>query len=487
MSATHNPALELYPAVFNDKEFTTTNNLSRSLLTQSQWLAPIVTHAYGSSENYGSRNFPLSFITEGMGRTKKVTTTDLSYKISILGKPKKTSTIAASYYSATDKPGRGHTKFKIVFADRWFYKSLSIFSPSKIECRIEDNPVQVPSGWEYEVSLFDPSPEAYMPVADLQPGIAWARTVAKVSLSRSKGVESRSYAPFAIQNQLSLVRDTYNLAGNVKNKVMVLAINANGQSMKYWVQWELFLRQLEFKEKCESDLWYSTYNKDENGTIHNTDKDSGEVVPSGAGLLQQIPNQDSYSILTTNKITSLVTDIFFNASDADKVNVDIYTGSGGLREASRAMEKEARSFTLVDTHHVKNGNDGYLMFGAYYNMYKHIDGHTVTFKKLPLMDKGTMADISRRHPIDNLPLESYNMYCVDNSVYDGESNIQYVSEEGRESVQKVVPGMSPLPDGYDESLFASSDIDASSIQWMKTQGIQIMHPTNCFKLFNDIA
>lgn len=103
------------------------------------------------------------------------------------------------------------------------------------------------------------------------------------------------------------------------------------------------------------------------------------------------------------------------------------------------------------------------------------------------MDRGVMADISALHPIDGLPLESYNMYCVDNSMYDGQKNIQYVSEAGREEVNRVVPGMAAPPDGYNETLFASSDIDATSVEWMKTQGIQIMKPTNCFKLFNVIS
>jgi hypothetical protein len=485
MSATHNPILELYPATFNDKEFTSTNHISKALLTQSEWLAPMVTHAYGSSAEFGSRSFPLSFVTEGMGNVKRISSTDLSYKMAVIGRPKKTSTIAATIHSGTDKPGVGHTKFKAIFADRWFHKSLSVYSPSKIECRVQSDPRQVAGGWEYELVIMNPSAAAYVPVADLQAGKVWGRSLAKVGKERSKGVESRSYAPFTTTNQITVTRDTYKIAGNVKNKVMVLEIKADGKTFKYWTQWEMFLRQIEFKEKCETDLWYSEYNKDENGVIHVIDEDSGEVVPSGAGMLQQIPNQDTYSMLTTKKIENLITDIFFNASDAATVNVEIYTGTGGMREADRAMKAASAGFTLVDTKQVQ-GSGNSMMFGAYFNMYRHIDGHTVKFIKLPLMDKGVMADISPLHPIDGLPLESYNMYCIDNSVYDGQKNIQYVSEAGREEVNRIVQGMSGAP-GYDESLFASSDIDATSIEWMKTHGIAIMKPTNCFKLINTIS
>lgn len=486
MAQTHNPTLELYPATFNASEFTSTNHLSKALLTQSEWLAPFVTHAYGSSAEFGSRNFPLSFVTEGMGNVQKISSTDLSYKMAIIGKPKKTSTVAVASYAASDKPGRGHSTFKVIFQDRWFHKSLSVFSPSRIECRVQYDPIQVSGGWEYTLVIMNPSAEAFVPVADLAAGKVWGRSIAKVGKERSRGVESRSYAPFTVTNQLSVVRDSYRIAGNVKNKVMVLEIKANGKTFKYWTQWEMFLRQLEFKEKCETDLWYSEYNKDANGVIHQLDTDSGEVVPSGAGMLAQIPNQDTYSILTTQKIENLITDIFFNASDADVVNVDIYTGTGGLREADRAMKAASRGFTLVDTKQI-SGSGNTMQFGSYFNTYRTIDGHTVTFKRLPLMDRGVMADISGTHPIDGLPLESYNMYCIDNSTRDGQKNVRYVSEAGREEVNKVVPGMAAAPDGYNDSLYASSDIDATSVEWMKTQGISIGVPTNCFKLFNVIS
>lgn len=485
MAATHNPQLRLYEASFNDKEFSSTNHISKALLTQSEWLAPMVTHAYGTSANFGANNFPLSFVTEGMGSTKKISTTDLSYKLAILGKPKKTSTIASTLYTSTDKPGRGRTKFKAIFADRWFHKSLSIFSPSRIECRVQSDPRPVPGGYEYDLQLMNPSVEAYVPVSDLSAGSVWGRSLSKVGKERSRGVESRSYSPFVTQNQLSVVRDTYKLAGNVKNKIMVLEIRANGQTFKYWTQWEMFLRQIEFKEKCESDLWYSEYNKDSDGVIHVIDEDSGEVVPSGAGMLAQIPNTDSYSILTTTKLDSLIRDIFFNASDADKVNVEIFTGTGGMEEADKAMKAASASFTLVDTKQIQ-GSGHTMSFGAYFNTYIHRDGHTVTFRKLGLLDNGVMADISYRHPIGGIPIESYNMYCIDNSTYEGQKNLQYVSEAGREEINKVVAGMSPLPDGYNETLYISSDIDAASIEWMKTQGIAMLKPTNSFKFFCQI-
>jgi hypothetical protein len=115
-----NPVLQLYEAQFNDKEFSSSNHLSKALLTQGSWLSTFVTHAYGSSAQYGNRNFPLSFITEGMGSVEKIESTDLSYKMAILGRPKKTATISTNIYSATDTPGRGRTKFGSISLSQFF-------------------------------------------------------------------------------------------------------------------------------------------------------------------------------------------------------------------------------------------------------------------------------------------------------------------------------------------------------------------------------
>src|SRR5690606_5412236 len=125
-----NPVLELYPAQFNADEFSSVNHLSNALLTKSSWLAPLVTYAYGSNKNYGRMNFPLSFVTEGMRNIKTIDSTDLTYKVPMIGRPKKTSISAENPYTTGDKPGRGYSKFIAYFSDRWFFKSQSVFSPS---------------------------------------------------------------------------------------------------------------------------------------------------------------------------------------------------------------------------------------------------------------------------------------------------------------------------------------------------------------------
>lgn len=475
------PKFRLYQDTYNDAGYSSVTHLSNALQTKSEMLSPIVTHLYGSDAQFGSKNFPLSFITEGMKNIKSINSIDYHYPV--IGRPKKTSTIGKTTYVAGEKPGLGNTKFAIYFKDRWFSKGMVIISPSRHQVRIQEDPTfdDASGMYKYMVQNMNPAKTLYCPIADLKAGVTWGRIIVKVGIEDSRGTESRSYSPGQATNQLSIVRDSYRYKGNVQNKIMVIEINAGGKKTKYWSEWEMYLRNLEWKEKCETDLWYSEYNKNENGEIVLIDEDSGAVIPSGAGLLQQIPNEEHYSQMTTKKLESIITDVFFNASDSTAVNVEIFTGTGGLREADRAMKQASSGFTLVDTKQI-SGSGNEMVFGAYFKVFKHIDGHTVTFRHLPLLDGGTMADISAKHPIDGLPMESYNMYIVDNSTYDGERNIQYVSEKGRENIEFYVSGAT-VPMGYPSTMNRASDRDSASIHWMKSQGICVKKPTNCVKVF----
>lgn len=488
--AAYNYDLQLYQASFNDKEFSSANNLSAALQTESDWLAPIVTYAFGSNQNFSRMNFPLTFVTEGMGNTMSVNSVDLSYRWPVLGRPQKSSTIALT--STTPQAGRGWGQFQVAFRDRFFFKSQSVYTPSDLELRVIKNPERKAGSeyWWYTFEIITSKSTIFVPASDLKAGVRWGGGIAKVGKERSRGVEHRSYNPFIMTNQLSVARSTYKFAGNVKNKVMVLEIKLDNQVMKYWVQWELFMKMLYWKEACETDLWESKYNKDSEGIIHNRDTDSDEVVSSGAGMKEQIPNSDTYVNMTTEKLESIITDLLFNASDADTVDIEFYTGTGGLREASRAMENKARAFTLVDTNVTdtatmsgRSVHGKELAFGAIFTTYRSQDGHRITFKKLPLLDKGVKAEISPLNSLDSLPRESYNMYAIDNSVYDGENNLIYASEGGREDIQYIVAGAASIP-GHTDPLFRASDLDASSIEKIKTQGIAMRRAANSVKIFN---
>lgn len=490
-----NADLKLYEATFNSEKFSEANHLSKALQTEADWLSPIVTHLYGGNSQYSSFNFPVLWKTEGMQNIKLIKSVDGEYKLPVMGRPKKTSSVVATAYGVNDKPGRGYSTIVLTFADNWFYKGQSILSPSKKECQVLSVKQDVSKkGYRVELQMYTNKAEDFLPNKDVKVGATWGQGVRKVSLSRSRGGQHRSYNPYAVKNQISMVRDTMNFAGNVKNKVMVVDIQVDGQTMSYWTQWEMYLNDLMFMEACENDLFYSQYNKDANGVIHNTDLDSGEVVPSGAGLLQQIDNEDSYSILTEKKLKGFIRDVFYNTSqqaDNGMADIEIITGTGGMEEANDAMMDSLRGlgFALVDNSKFVGGqpNSHTLAYGGYFNTYIHQDGHRITFRKVPMMDRGIAAEVSPKHPLkNNLPLESFNFYALDFSNYDGNPNMSYVQEEGRQNISFAVAGAS-VPQGYEETIFRASDIDACSVEKIKTHGIHIYRPTNCFRLECNIS
>lgn len=480
-----NPKLRLYADTYNDKGYSSVTHLSNALLTQSELLSPVVTHLFGSDATFGSKNFPLTFLTEGMNNVKSLNATE--YKYPVIGRPKKTSQIAKNPYVTGDKPGLGRSKFTVYFADRWFHKSLTLMTPSRTMVRVQEEPREEGGLYKYRCQLMNPSVTAFVPLSDFAVGTLWARVIAKVGLEDSRGVESRSFQPSFATNQLSVVRDSYRMKGNVAAKVMVIEIKADGNTYKYWVEWELYLRMLEWREKCEMDLWYSEYNKGDDGIVHLTDEDSGSIVVSGAGVIQQIPNEDSYSFLTEKKIKQIITDTFYNSNDATAVNVEIFTGLGGLEEVDNALKRALSGFTLVDSKQFSSGDNSYdMVYGSYFKAYRHVDGHMVTFRHLPILDTGAYAEISPRHPISGRPLESYTMYILDMSTYDGENNLQYVTEKGRESIEFAVAGVQ-IPPGYPDTRFRATDRDSASVHWMKSQGIQIKRPTNCVKVYCSLS
>jgi hypothetical protein len=477
-----NESLRLYQDTYNDEGYASINHLSKAMLHESDLLTPIVTHLYYSDKEHGRRNFPMTFYTEGMNQRKAVKT--VSYKLPVIGRPKKTTTVAKTLHATTDTPGKGFGEFTIAFRDRLFSVNQIIHSSNKnIQVQVKAQPKKQGDYYLYTVKMIGQvSSTSYVPVTPyLLAGAVWARGVVKVSFEFSKGTEHRSMNPGMMTNQLSLVRDTYQIRGNIENKTMVFQIPTPEGIKKYWCEWEMFQRNLDWMEKCEMDLWYSLYNKDENGEINDIDPDSGEVIPMGAGILQQIPNSDTYSFLTEEKITQVITDVFYNASDSDQVKIKIFTGTGGRREAHNAMKGALQSlgFTINSDNFVQ-GNTS-LTYGAYFTTFRHIDGHVVDWVAMPMFDRGAFAEAADKHPITGMSLEGYNMYFIDMSTYQGEANVQYLYEEGNDVTQFVVAG-AKVPKGYEQTVFRATDRDGSSVQWMKSQGVIIKRPTNCFKL-----
>lgn len=462
---------------YRDKDYSSITELSRAQQMEGSWLSSVVTHMVYSDKSFGRNNFPMLFLTEGMGHVEKVKAFDYNYPV--IGKPKKTSRVKASDYAPGDTPGRGRAEFKILFEDKHFANQQTLITRGGHQVRVQGEPVPERGGWLYNVQVWGGS-DSFVPPAFLQQGVAWGGSVFKVPYEDSYGVESRSYLGGTATNMTSLVRHSHKLKGNIENKVMKFLIKADGKKFEYYIDWELYLADLAFKEQCEVDLWKSKYGRsDGNNDLYMVDKLTGVPITSGAGIDEQIPNTDSHSFMTYRRLTQAIRDITFNVQDATP-NIEVWTGTGGMQDIDTALKDELKGFTLVDSKQFSSGGGYDMVFGSYFKAFRHQDGAMVTFRSNPIFDKGVIADIAPKHPITGLPTTSHDLYILDRSTYDGKNNFQYVMEEGREYVKWNVSG-SFIPKGFSKTDSRASDRDSSSVHGMKSQGIQIMRPTGCYK------
>lgn len=466
--------------VYDERGFSSITELSRAQQAEGSWLSSVVTHMYYADKEFGSQNFPMLFLTEGMGNVKKVDSFD--YKYPVLGRPKKTSRVLHADFDTDAQVGRGRAKFTVTYEDKLFANQQTVVGPNDAAVRVQGEPVpDVRGGWKFTFQVWGDS-NAFIPGSYFAKGAKWGASVFKVPFEDSYGVESRSYLGGTATNMVSLVRHSHKIKGNVENKVMKFQIKADGKKFEYFVDWQLYLADLAFKEQCEYDIWKSKYGRGADGEMYMIDENTGIQITSGAGIDEQIPNTDAHSFVTYKKLTQMIRDVTFNVSGhTGHPNIEVWTGTGGMQDINEALKDDLRGFALIDSNQFASGGNGYdMIYGSYFKAFRHQDGAIVTFRQHPMFDKGLFAELSPRHPITGLPASSHDLYILDRSTYDGENNFQYVMEKGREYTQWHVSG-SFIPKGFAKSDSRASDRDNASVHGMKSQGVQIMKPTGCYR------
>tara|TARA_R100000951_G_scaffold101644_2_gene93288 strand:- start:1270 stop:2709 length:1440 start_codon:yes stop_codon:yes gene_type:complete len=474
MAADNAKRLRLYEDFFNAEGMTDENSLASALLTQPDVLSPVITHLAGKED----KRFPLSFLTEGTGSVKYIN--DIEYDYPVMGRLNK-AVRSSALVSGT---GANYTRFKVAFDSKWFIKQYIIESENGIQARVMDEPYENASGqWVYTLQLVTADENDSIGASDIA-GKNWVQLFAPTAISGSVGNESNWVAPSKMRNQISLIRKSYRYEGNAPDRVVNFEFNVDGRKTALWYDFEEYQHMLRWKEETEYALWYSKYNRSSEGVIHMKD-DNGKPIPLGSGVLEQIPNVDTYSTLTATKIKSVVRDALYGASDAQDMNIVLFTGLGGMEEFDNAMKSELSSGTYIkntDPSNFVTGSGSTLQLGGFFTSYRHIDGHTVTVRHLPLFDHGARALNSPKHPVTGLPMESYRMIFLDMSTYDGETNVQMVSRKGRELVRWAVAGASVPPGFNSGNSLRANDVDGASVHFMKECGIAIRRATNCLHL-----
>ena len=485
---------------FDATGFTTNNSLAKMRLTKADNLNPVITHLMGNE----SKKFPLTFLTEGQkGGLDSKGIEDIEYNWNVMTRMKQSDSIVSTEYAVTDTPGIGGTTFKVIFKTNWLKQQHIIHSPNGIQARIQAKPIPVATGYLYTLQLIYTKATESCPVGELTPNTRWAMVGgAPVSEAYSSGNESNKQAPGKLKNQISIIRKSYEIGGNVANRTVEFQFNIKGKKTNYWMPFEEYQHEMQFKEACEEHLWWSKYNRDASGNITTRDPETGFPIPIGGGINDQIPHQDTYGLLSIQKLHNTVGDVLYGGTDTGNMDVVLFTGVGGAREFDASIKRDTTGTggwkllegNVADKFVTGAAGSNSLQYGAYFSTYRHVDGHTITIKMLNLLDYGGRADNSPKHPISGLPLSSYEMYFVDMSNYDGERNVQMVTQKGRSMVRGIEQGMALMKgtsygdySGNSKNLMLATDQDKSSVHFLKTLGVCIRRNTHCFKLTCDLS
>jgi len=450
---------------YNDAQMTDSNSLAKAMLQNPAKLSPVMTYLGGRQD----KKFPLTMLTEGMENTESIESDEYEYKVQT--KTSMTRPVAETPNTTTGL-GQGGQVFTLTFTDRWFIKDYVLISPSGVQARIMSQPTPNGKNYDYQLQLVNPNQNAVVPSQDVQSGSTWGMMFAPVGKDFSRGNASNWTSPSKVKHKLTKIRKSYEMSGDSKNYVMDVELpSKDGGTSNLWMDYEEWQYFLQWKEEQELLYWYGEKSYDQDGTTNLTDE-NGQPVIIGPGLFQQIINKDTYSELTADKLHNVIGDLFYGMTDAQNVQVTLFTGTGGKREFDRAMKDELanNNFTVLDQGKFVQGEGEDLTLTGYFTSYRHVDGHLINVVNNPLFDHSAVADARRKHPDTGYSLESYRMVFVDQSTYEGEPNVKMVSKEGEEMKRWAVPG-SVVPRGFDQSTSRASDVDGASVHFMKRSGV----------------
>jgi len=457
--------MQISKTQYNDAQMTDSNSLARAMLQNPAKLSPVMTYLGGRQD----KKFPLTMLTEGMNNTESIDSDEYEYKVQT--KTSMTRPVAETPNTTTGL-GQGGQVFTLTFPDRWFIKDYVLISPSGVQARIMSQPTPNGKNWDYQLQLVNPNQSAVVPSQDVQAGQTWGMMFAPVGKDFSRGNASNWTSPSKVKHKLTKIRKSYEMSGDAANWVMDVELpTRDGGMSNLWMDYEEWQYFLQWKEEQELLFWYGEKSYDNDGTTNLTDE-RGQPVIIGPGLFQQIINKDTYSELTAAKLHNVIGDLFYGMTDAQNVQVTLFTGTGGKRQFDRAMKDELanNNFTVLDQGKFVQGSGQELTLNGYFTSYRHVDGHLINVVKNPLFDHSAVADARRKHPDTGYSLESYRMVFVDQSTYEGESNVKMINKQGEEMKRWAVPG-SVVPRGFDQSTSRASDVDGASVHFMKRAGV----------------
>lgn len=470
---------------YDDRGYSNEESIAYLGLTKPVEINSFITYNFGMDDD----RFPLSFLTEGQGKTgvKEVPTIQWTWKV--MGRQRFTDFVTY-FNTANTKPGLGGQEFEVHFATHLFIEQHGLIAPDGVtQVRIQKDLGESPWGYAYILKLTSPNPNAYVNLDYLKKGMYWSITAPTVSESYSKGNRTNVMGAGKMTSQLEIRRYSKEIAGNLANVITEYKF----QGGKLWINEEMRQWHIEMRVKNEERLWIAEYNRNANGEVLLKDRDNGKPIPHTSGMLEicRESNYDTYGeYLTLQKLKRTVGDVLARDTDTGKMNVVLMAGKGFCEDFDEAMKQESKDngFLTPLGEKMIQGAGSSLEYGAYFNRYKTVEGHTITVKHCSYFDNGTVAEAAKQngfiHPRSGLPMTSHQAAFIDFSSYNGEQNVRLVRQKGQVYKAKVFKGMADIPAswGVPESNYIATDVDMSRYEIKSTIGLQVNNQTKMFLL-----
>lgn len=470
---------------FDDRGYSNEESIAYLGLTKPVEINAFLTYNFGMDND----RFPLSFLTEGQGKSgvKEIPTIQWTWKV--MGRQKFNDMVTYCNPALT-QPGLGGQEFEVHFATHMFIEQYGLIAPDGMtQVRIQKDLGESPYGYAYILKLTSPNPNAFVNPEFLTKGKYWSMSAPTVSESYSKGNRSNVMGAGKMTSQLEIQRYSKEIAGNLANVVTEYSFEGGN----LWINEEMRQFHVQMRIMNEERLWLAEYNRNANGEIALKDRDNGKPIPHTSGMLEicRESNYDTYGeYLTLQKLKRTVGDVLSRDTDSGTMNVVLLAGKGFCEDFDEAMKQESKDngFLTPLGNKMIQGNGDSLEYGAYFRKYKTVEGHTITVKPCAFFDKGTTAEAAKAngliHPRSGLPMTSHQAAFIDFSSYNGQRNVRMVRQKNQVYKAKVLKGMSDIPAswGVPESNYIATDIDMSRYEIKSTLGLQVDNSTKMFLL-----
>ena len=457
-----------------------------------------------------TQSSPFMWMTAGQGGYKTLPKIELEgdgqFTWDVMGELRQHGKIVGSIYVTGDQPGRNRGRFLLNMEDNWLKEGMNCTFEDQYVARISQAPIDKGTHWEYEFETIDINVNTFCALTNLKPGKLVREGSYTTPASLSVGTETTSQTPMKRTNQISYIRNSDRISGNIANKMVKtfeFPISDDGKkTTKKWMPFQYWQWLTKDEMNVERFLFKTTlYNRDENGRIHLKDRRSGgQPVPMGASIDQMIDaegNSASYGAdFSIEYFNRTVGDMFYGLDTSMSLDVIAYCGTKYMEDFDKAVKTDANnnSFTeALGDQMIGNTSSG-LSYGKYFRQYKTSDGHVITLKKMPWLDDAGVSE-QVRHPISGKPISSHSAYFITHSLGDdGEPNIQMTTEKGRTFISGVYSGLTPIPDewkngmpkGNNGHMMLSTEKDEASIHTFRAIGINARNTQYMFKHYSDI-